>query len=124
LNVRLIGIDTPETRKPGTPVECGSQEATAHMKKLALLNGRGRTVTLKTDPTQDATDRFGRLLAYVGSAGVDFGRTMISSGGGKTYVFKYDFQRVATYRRAQSSAMTAKRGVWGTCGGNFHSART
>ena len=24
ITVRLIGIDTPETRKPGTPVECGA----------------------------------------------------------------------------------------------------
>jgi micrococcal nuclease len=25
--VRLIGIDTPETRRPGTPIECGGPEA-------------------------------------------------------------------------------------------------
>jgi micrococcal nuclease len=61
-NVRLIGIDTPETGKPGPPVECGGLDATARMKKLALLNGRGRMVSLRSDPTQDSTDRFGRLL--------------------------------------------------------------
>src|SRR4051812_50150965 len=27
--VRLIGIDTPETHRPGTPVECGGPAATA-----------------------------------------------------------------------------------------------
>src|SRR4051812_11633031 len=29
--VRLIGIDTPESHKPGVPVECGAREATASM---------------------------------------------------------------------------------------------
>ncbi|MEJ7798714.1 MAG: thermonuclease family protein [Solirubrobacteraceae bacterium] len=120
INVRLIGIDTPETRKPGTPVQCGGRDATARMKKLALRNGRGRLVTLTSDPTQDFSDGFGRLLAYVNGSGVDFGRTMISSGWAKTYVFESDFQRVAKYRSAQASAKPAKRGAWRKCGGNFH----
>ena len=121
--VRLIGIDTPETRKPGTPVECGGRDATARMKKLAMRNGAGRAVTLTTDPTQDAVDRFGRLLAYVNGGGVDFGRTMISSGWAKTYVYEREFARVTTYRRAQASARAARRGVLRKCGGDFHSAR-
>ena len=90
------------------------------MKKLALRRGIGRIVTLKSDPTQDRADRFGRLLVYVIGGGVDFGRTMISSGWAKTYVFEREFLRVTTYRRAQASA---KRGVWRKCGGNFHRAR-
>lgn len=119
-NVRLIGIDTPETRKPATPVECGGPAATARMHKLAFRSGRGRMVNLTSDPTQDVSDRFGRLLAYVSSEGVDFGRTMISSGWAKTYVYKRDFQRVAKYRDAQASAKAAERGVWHKCRGNFH----
>ncbi len=93
------------------------------MKKLAFRNGVGRTITLTTDPTQDLIDRFDRLLAYVEGAGVDFGRSMISSGWAKVYVFKRDFVRVTSYRRAQRSAKADKRGVWRKCGGNFHRAR-
>jgi len=121
--VRLIGIDTPETRKPGTPVQCGGLDATARMKKLALRNGAGRTVTLKTDPTQDVLDRFDRLLAYVSAAGVDFGRTMVSSGWAKVYVYEQAFLRVKGYRAAQASGRAARRGVWRKCGGNLHRAR-
>jgi len=84
--VRLIGIDTPETKKPGTPVQCGGRAATARMKKLAFRDGRGRSVTITTDPTQDLTDRYGRLLSYVSAGGTDFGRSMVSSGWAKTYV--------------------------------------
>lgn len=121
--VRLIGIDTPETRKRGTPVQCGGLDATARMKKLALRKGAGRMVTLKTDPTQDVLDRYDRLLAYVSAAGVDFGRTMISSGWAKVYVFEQDFLRVKGYRAAQASGKAARRGVWRKCGGNVHRAR-
>lgn len=124
VNVRLIGIDTPATRKPGTRVECGGLEATARMKQLAFINGRGRTVDLTSDPTQDASDRFGRRLSYVSSrAGLDFGRAMISSGWAKTYVYERDFQRLASYRKAQAAAKAARRGVWCRCGGNFHKAQ-
>ncbi len=121
--VRLIGIDTPETKRPGTPVQCGGRDATARMKKLALRNGRGRTVTIKTDPTQDLTDRYGRLLAYVSAGGTDFGRTMVASGWARTYVYGADFRRVRAYRSAQRSAKAARKGVYRTCAGDFHRNR-
>jgi len=123
VTIRLIGIDTPETHKPRTPVQCGGEAATASMKKLAFSHGIGRIVTLKSDPTQDRIDRYGRLLAYVNGGNSDFGRTMISSGWAKLYVFKRPFRRVNAYRRAQESAKTAKRSLWRACGGNFHRAR-
>ena len=118
--VRLVGIDTPETVKPGTRVQCGGRDATARMRKLALRNGAGRTVTLAGDPAQGLVDRFGRLLAYVSAGGVDFGRTMISSGWAKVYVDSRGFARRAGYRRAQATVKAARRGVWRKCAGNFH----
>ena len=120
--VRLIGIDTPETKKPGTRVQCGGRDATARMKKLALRNGKGRAVTITTDPTQDMTDRYGRLLSYVSVGGTDFGRTMVASGWAKTYVHRVAFERVGAYRTAQSSAKSARKGVHRKCGGKFHRA--
>ena len=120
--VRLIGIDTPETKKPGVAVQCGGRDATARMKKLALRDGKGRTVTLKTDPTQDVADRYGRVLAYVSAAGSDFGRSMVSSGWATTYVYGAAFERVRAYRAAERSARSAGRGVHGKCAGNFHRA--
>jgi endonuclease YncB( thermonuclease family) len=122
--VRLIGIDTPETRKPGTPVQCGGRDATARMKKLALRDGKGRSVTITTDPTQDLTDRYGRLLSYVSAGATDFGRAMVASGWAKTYVYDVDFQRVSAYRSAQRAAKSAHKGVHRTCAGNFHRTST
>ena len=55
--VRLIGIDTPESRKPGVPVECRAKSATNYMTQLAFRRRGGRklghSVRLTTDPTQD-----------------------------------------------------------------------
>ena len=52
--VRLIGIDTPESVQPGTPVECLAEEAGENLS--ALLEGKA--VTLTTDPPR-SRDRFG-----------------------------------------------------------------
>ena len=59
-HVRLLGIDTPETHKQDTPVECFGPEASDRMN--ALLPA-GTTVRLVRDV--EARDRYGRLLAYV-----------------------------------------------------------
>jgi micrococcal nuclease len=116
--VRLIGIDTPETDKPGTPVECGAKRATRHMEALA---GR-RRVTLRTDPTQDTFDRYGRLLAYVTTrAGKSLQVEMLEAGWAKTYVYQHrPFAQLNRFRAAEERARTHKRGVWGRCGADFH----
>ena len=118
--VRLIGIDTPETRKPSTPVECGGRDATARMKRLAMRRGVGVAVALRSDPTQDGRDRYGRVLAYVSRAGVDFGRTMVLAGWARSYVYERSYLRVNSYSSAQTAARNAPRGVWRLCAGDFH----
>ena len=45
--VRLVGIDTPESRRPQTPVECGAKQAAAALRRLVAR----RDVTLVRDPT-------------------------------------------------------------------------
>jgi micrococcal nuclease len=118
LDVRLIGIDTPETHRPGTPIECGGPRASESMHRLA----DGRQVTLVTDPTQDRIDRYGRLLAYViRDGGLDLGRAQLRRGWAKVYVYEHSpFLRLGAFRRAQRSARRADRGVWRLCGGHFH----
>jgi len=134
--VRLIGIDTPETRDPGTPVECGGKRATSNMLALAFTaptdengdglldqeGGQGRRVTLRTDPTQATFDRYGRLLAYVTTrSSVNLGARQIADGWAKVYIFnRTPFQQVKRFQAAERRARARSRGVWGRCGGNFH----
>lgn len=115
--VRLIGIDTPE-KFGGT--ECGARRAS---KALLGRAPRGLRVTLITDPSQDRFDRYDRLLAYIVRRrdGVDLGRTQLSGGWARVYVFDNNpFRRLGSYRRAQRAARSGDRGVWRICDGRFH----
>ena len=115
--VRLIGIDTPETHRPDTPVECGGRAATRQMRRLA----EGRRVTLVADPTQDRRDRYDRLLAYADAATGDLAEQLLRSGWGVVYVYDdTPFLRVRRYRRAARAAREAGRGIWRSCGGDPH----
>ena len=115
--VRLIGIDTPEVH---VGVECGGPQASAYAKRF-----EGRQVRLRTDPTQSTYDRYGRLLAYVDLAGGgSMNARMVRAGWASFYVYNgAPFTRVGPFRRAQTQARTAGRGVWRRCGGDFHRGR-
>jgi micrococcal nuclease len=118
-SVRLIGIDTPETHKPGVKVECGGPQASALAASWAQPGDR---VTLTYDPTQDRSDRYGRLLAYVSAHGRSLQLSQLRAGWAEVYVYAHhDFQRVESFRRAMDVAKRRDRGVWKLCGGDFHS---
>jgi micrococcal nuclease len=120
VTVRLIGIDTPETKRPGVPVECGGPEASETMRQLV----EGRAVTLTADPTQDAVDRYGRSLFYVDrDDGLDVGLEMIRRGWADVYVFDVDFQRLPGYQLAAEDANRANSGVYRDCESDFHFSR-
>ncbi|NUU18287.1 hypothetical protein HP550_13605 [Cellulomonas humilata] len=63
-SVRLVGIDTPETKDPRKPVQCFGDQASARAHELL----DDQRVWLEFDPTQGREVRYGRLLAYVCSA--------------------------------------------------------
>lgn len=117
LEVRLIGIDTPETVAPGRPVECGGRAASKAMHRLLEPGDR---VKLITDPSQDRRDQYGRLLRYVEHGGRDVGQSQVAHGHADIYVFDDPFRRLTAYNRAELKARQANRGVWRTCGGDFH----
>lgn len=119
--VRLVGIDTPEDVKPGSPVECGSKAAAASMRGLAP---EGAEVILRPDSVADEYDRYGRLLAhaFIGSRRLE----LVQLRRGWAEVYRYDDQRfdgLARFDAVQESARRTDRGVWGRCGGDFHSSR-
>ncbi len=117
--VRLIGIDTPELQRPGSHVECGAKAATRALERLALTrDGRGRSVVLRLDPTQDRRDRFGRLLAYVDLVtGADLGREQVRAGWAQPRVYDGPYERWAVYRREHRAARAGPHGVFRLCGG-------
>lgn len=59
--IRLIGVDTPETKHPTIGKMYYGQEATDFAKKQV----EGKSVTILLDAVSNERDRYGRLLAYV-----------------------------------------------------------
>ncbi len=118
--VRLVGIDTPEDVKPGYPSECGSKAAARSMEMLAP---EGAEVTLRYDSVADHEDVYGRLLAHVFVGGRQL--ELVQLRRGWAYVYRYDGQRfdgLPRFDRVEAGAEAGGRGVWGSCGGDFHSA--
>lgn len=119
--IRLIGIDAPESSalRYGR-ADCGGADAKRYMKRIAPY---GLRVTLRTDPTQDTFDRYGRLLAYVDRRGGSLQARMLRAGWAGVYVYSRPFQRLRGFRRAQAFAKRRGRGVYRLCGGRFHRAK-
>lgn len=114
--VRILGIDTPETKKPGATVGCFGPEATDFATRT-LLN---QPVALIADPTQAATDRYGRTLAYVVKPdGWNYSVEAARAGVAKSYVFDdRPVQKHPEIQAAQDQARTGVAGLWGPpCGG-------
>ena len=79
--VRLLGVDTPETVKPDTPVECFGPEASARTKELLPP---GTAVRVQRDT--EARDRYDRLLVYLwrGDDGLFVNQTIVAGGFART----------------------------------------
>lgn len=116
MRVRLLGIDTPETVKRDSPVECYGPEASRRTKELLP---KGRAVWIETDVGGDRVDAYGRLLAYVTPVGsrTTVNATLLREGLADLYVFHMNapFHRAQRFRAIRDRARAARRGMWGAC---------
>jgi micrococcal nuclease len=120
-DVRYIGIDTPESVKPDSPVECGGPRAGKVNERLV----GGRLVLLKFDAEE--RDRYGRLLAYVylphaqgGSEGAGrdllVNAELVRRGLARTLEIEPNTALAELFAGLQTAAARAGRGLWGNCG--------
>lgn len=110
--VRFIGVDTPETHKPNTPVQCYGPDAAAHTKAAISKFGK---VRLQADPLDTNRDRYGRLLRYIYLPdGTLLDKQIISQGYGFAYL-DFPFSKKAEFAAAQQAAQAAKLGLWAAC---------
>ena len=107
-NVRLIGVDTPETVHPNKPVEAYGKEASNFTKNLL----RGESVYLRFDTNR--TDTFGRLLAYLYRApdGLFVNLEIVRQGYGHAYT-QFPFKHMELFRYYGNRARTAGKGLYG-----------
>ena len=104
--VRLIGVDTPETKHSQKPVEYYGKEATAFTKRMV----GGKVVKLKYDVQR--RDEYDRLLAYVYLMnGTFLNAEIIKQGYGHAYT-RFPFKYMEEFKLYEKEARENKRGLW------------
>ena len=104
--VRLIGVDTPETKHPRKPVQYFGKEAYLFTKEMV----DGKEVRLEFD--WQRRDKYGRLLAYVYLLdGTLLNSEIIKQGYGFAYT-RFPFKYLEQFRRLEKEARENKRGLW------------
>jgi micrococcal nuclease len=108
-DVRLIGVDTPETVKPDTPVQCFGERA-SHFTKRRLTGRRVRLVF-----GVERRDIYGRLLAYVYLHGRFFNPILVRRGLARSLTIPPNDRFAPRFRRLELVAARAGRGLWSAC---------
>ena len=110
--VRYIGVDTPESVKPGTPVQCFAKRAAAANAALVA----GRSVRLVGDVEQ--RDRYGRLLAYVYREpdGAFVNAALVRDGYARTLTIAPNVAHAHQLAQLAQTARRSGRGLWRACG--------
>ena len=109
--LRLIGVDTPETKDPRRPVQYFGREATNFTKQFV----EGKKVRVEFDPANSATahkDKYGRTLGYVfREDGKFLNAEIIRQGFGHAYT-RYPFKHASEFRALEQQARERNVGLW------------
>lgn len=110
--VRYIGVDTPESVKPGSPVECHGKAAARENQRLVA----GERVRLVRDV--EARDRYGRLLAYVYRERDDrfLNAALVRGGFARPLTIPPNVRHADDFVRLAREARRSRRGLWRACG--------
>lgn len=109
--VRLLGVDTPETKDPRRAVQCFGHEASKYTKSLVT----GRAVRLVIDPAEGDKDKYGRLLRYVYfEDGTMLNDRLVYEGYAFAYE-KFPTARTEVLKKMEKDARDNNRGLWGGC---------
>lgn len=112
--VRLIGIDTPETKKPNTPIECYGPQASAFTASILPI---GTEIRIERDVV--GRDDYGRLLGYVhltnGSADTFVNRRIIAEGYAVPLRIEPNTTYADEFAAAAGRAEADDLGLWAAC---------
>jgi micrococcal nuclease len=102
-------VDTPETVKPDTPVQCFGPRASAFNHHL-VEHRRVRLVF-----GAERRDIYDRLLAYVYLDTRFVNASLIRHGLARTLTIPPNDRYAPLFRRLEVGAARAGRGLWGAC---------
>ena len=105
--LRLLGVDTPETKRPDTPVEPFGPEA----HEFTRRHVEGRQVRLEFD--KERIDRYGRVLAYVYLDDWLLNEALLRAGLGRALLhYPYSSAMKRRFRAAEQQARREHLGIW------------
>lgn len=107
--VRLLGVDTPETKHPTRGEECFGREAAAFTEARLL----GRVVRLEHDV--ERRDVYDRRLAHVHLDGRRFEVVLLRRGYARFLVIPPNDAHGRELLAAELDARRHRRGLWGAC---------
>lgn len=108
--VRMLLLDTPETKHPSKPIEPFGSEATSFAKEVL----QGKIVGI--EPGMEERDKYGRLLAYVWIGNKTYQEMILEKGLGVTAYLFNDLRMLEPFHKAQNIAKDKKIGVWSISG--------
>jgi micrococcal nuclease len=105
-DIRMLLLDTPETKHPSKPVEPFGPEAS----KFAKETLEGKTVGIEVG--LEERDNYGRVLAYVWIGSKTYQEMVLEKGLGVTAYLYNDLRMLEQFHKAQNIARNKKIGVW------------
>ena len=108
-DVRYIGVDTPETVKPDTPVQCYGPQASSFNHRLV----EQRQVRLVFGV--ERRDVYGRLLAYVYLGRRFVNAMLVRRGLARSLTIPPNDRFAPLFRHLELGAARVGRGLWGEC---------
>jgi micrococcal nuclease len=108
-DVRYIGVDTPETVKPDTPVQCFGPRASSFNHRL--VERRWVRIVFGVE----RRDIYGRLLAYVYLNHRLVNASLVRRGLARSLTIPPNDRFAPLFRRLELRAARAGRGLWGAC---------
>ncbi len=108
-DVRYIGVDTPETVKPGAPIDCFGPQASSFNHRLV----ERRRVRLVFGP--ERRDVYDRLLAYVYLGDRFVNAELVRRGLARTLTIPPNNRYAERLKRLEIAASRAGRGLWDAC---------
>jgi micrococcal nuclease len=107
--VRYIGVDTPESVKPDSPVECYGHEASDYNASLV----EGKRVRLV--PDREAEDKYGRSLAFVYVGNTFVNAELLKNGYARTIEIEPNTSKADYFAGLERVAIRTNTGLWRTC---------
>lgn len=106
-SVRLLLVDTPETKHPQLPVQPFGPEASAFAEEMLL----GKTVQVEFDGPK--RDKYDRMLAYLWVDGKNFNEMLLEKGLARyAYVYDPPYTHQSSMKAAEARAKEKRIGIW------------